>query len=68
MGMPGSSASAIRTPAASSSGCELPKICRWNSAPRRASELARVTIRPPDIEIISAGITVTRPSPMVRTV
>jgi len=30
--------------------------------------LARVTIKPPEIEIINAGITVTRPSPMVSTV
>jgi hypothetical protein len=49
-------------------GCELPKICLWNSAPRRASLKARVTIRAPEMEIISAGITVTRPSPMVSTV
>ena len=34
----------------------------------RFSELARVTIMPPEIEIISAGITVTSPSPIVRTV
>ena len=33
-----------------------------------AAELARVTIRAPDMEIMSAGITVTRPSPMVSTV
>ena len=66
--MPGSAASATSTPPASMSGCELPRICLWNSAPRRASLLARVTIRAPEMEIISAGITVTRPSPMVSTV
>jgi len=31
------------------------------------AELARVTIKPPEMEIIRAGITVTRPSPMVNT-
>jgi hypothetical protein len=30
--------------------------------------LARVTISAPEIEIMSAGITVTRPSPMVNIV
>ena len=46
----------------------LLKTCFWNSAPRLSSEPVRVTIKPPETEIISAGITVTRPSPMVRTV
>ena len=68
MGNPGNSASATSTPLASSSGSDLPKTCFWNSAPSFASELARVTIKPPEIEIISAGITVTSPSPMVSTV
>ena len=67
-GSPGNSASATSTPLASSSGCDAPKICFWNSTPRRFSELARVTIMPPEMEIISAGITVTRPSPIVSTV
>ena len=56
------------TPPASMIGCELPRICLWNSAPSRASLLARVTISAPEMEIISAGMTVTRPSPMVSTV
>jgi hypothetical protein len=46
----------------------LPKTCRRNSAPRRDVRAGPVTISPPEIEIISAGITVTSPSPMVSTV
>jgi hypothetical protein len=57
-----------RTPLARNRGCGLPKSCLEKSVPRRSSELARVTIRPPEMEIIRAGMTVTRPSPMVRTV
>ena len=68
VGSPGKAASTTSTPLASNSGCGLPKSCLLKSAPRRSSELARVTIRPPEMEIISAGMTVTRPSPMVSTV
>jgi len=59
---------ATRTPDASMSGCGLLKICFWKSTPNLVSELARVMIKPPEMEIIKAGITVTRPSPMVSTV
>ncbi len=59
---------AINTPEASNSGCELLNTCRWKSSPNLVSELARVTIKPPEMEIIRAGITVTSPSPMVSTV
>ena len=68
LGIPGIMASATRIPEASSSGCESPRICLRNVSDSRDSELDRVTIRPPDTEITSAGITVTRPSPMVRAV
>ena len=68
LGSPGNAAIAIRTPAASSSGCELLNTCFWKSSPNLVSELARVTIKPPEMEIISAGITVTKPSPMVSIV
>ena len=68
VGKPGNSESATSTPLASRSGSDLPNTCFWNCAPSLESELARVTIKPPEIEIMSAGITVTRPSPMVRTV
>jgi len=67
-GMPGRHASTIKTPLASSNGCGLPKICLRKSALNRASEPERVMMRPPETEIISAGTTVTRPSPMVSTV
>ncbi len=68
LGRPGKPASATSTPAASSSGCDRPNTCWRNSSPKRASALARVTISAPEIEIMSAGITVTSPSPMVSTV
>ena len=68
VGKPGNNESATSTPLASSSGSDLPNTWVWNCAPSLESELARVTIKPPEIEIISAGITVTRPSPMVSTV
>ena len=68
MGRPGNSASATSTPLARPSGSALPNSCLLNSSPSRFSEPARVTIRPPETEIISAGMTVTRPSPIVRTV
>ena len=56
------------TPPASINGCGLLNTCFFISDPSLLSELARVTIRPPETEIISAGITVTRPSPIVRIV
>ena len=68
VGSPGNAAIATSTPPDSIKGCGLLKICFVTSEPSLLSELARVTIRPPETETISAGITVTRPSPMVRTV
>ena len=67
-GSPGKAAIAISTPEASSRGCALLNTCFWKSTPSLVSELVRVMIKPPEMEIISAGITVTRPSPMVRMV
>jgi len=66
--MPGTHASTTNTPLAKSSGCGLPKICLRKSAPSRASEPDRVMTKAPETEIIRAGTTVTRPSPMVSTV
>ena len=66
--MPGNSARAHQNAAGQQQRLRVAEELLAKSAPSRASELARVTIRPPEIEIISAGITVTRPSPMVRTV
>jgi len=68
LGRPGKAARASRRPEASSRGCGEPKTCFWKSEPISRSELARVTMRAPEMEIMRAGMTVTRPSPMVRTV
>ena len=68
VGGAGMSAIAKRTPPARKSGCGFRNSCFRKSLVNVASELARVTIRPPDTEIINAGMTVTRPSPIVRTV
>lgn len=68
LGMESSADRATSTPAASNTGSALPKIWRRNCAPSRASELARVAIMPPEMDIIRAGITVTSPSPIVSTV
>ena len=47
VGRPGNSASATSTPLASPSGSAFPNSCLLNSRPRRFSDPARVTIRPP---------------------
>jgi hypothetical protein len=52
---------AMRTPAARNKGWGFPNTRFWISNPKLASELARVTINPPEMEIIKAGITVTDP-------
>ena len=62
------SASSTRAPAAAASGRQRASNCAATSSPRCDSEAARVVMRPPDIETSSAGIAVTRPSPMVRMV
>ena len=68
IGSPGKTERTSSTPLERNSGWGLPKICFWTSVPKRSSVLARVTIIPPEMDIMRAGITVTRPSPMVRVV
>ncbi len=65
LGMPGTSASAIAAPPAMSSAVRHWVSCLLAAVPMSASAVARVTIRPVETDISSAGIWVTRPSPMV---
>jgi len=62
-------ASASRNTDATIKGLGLPKICVAISEPRElpsSSEDTRVTIRPAAVEMSSAGICETSPSPMVK--
>ncbi len=70
-GNPGTTASSSSSPAAIAIafGCAI--TCRPMSRPRwppSSSEATRVTMMPADVEMTSAGICDTRPSPMVSTV
>ena len=69
--MPGTSASSTIRPAETSRALGWPRICAPMSAPRlppSSSEATRVTMMPAAVEMMSAGICATSPSPMVKMV
>jgi len=68
IGIPGTMPSSIITNAVMPRAFALCAICEINSAPKLFFEAALVTIIPEDVEIISAGIWLTKPSPMVNMV
>jgi len=68
LGIPGISPSTMKTPAAVAIAFGWASIWLTILRPMFVSDAARVTIRPVAVEIRSAGICVTRPSPTVRRV
>ena len=71
VGNPGTIASSASSPAAMASAFGCAMICNPMSRPRwppSSSDATRVTMMPADVEMMSAGICATSPSPMVSTV
>ena len=67
-GSPGTTARMATNAADAKSALALPKICMPSSAPSDepgSSDATRVTSNPAAVDITSAGICVTRPSPIV---
>ena len=64
-GIPGTTASAARSPPVAIRACGCARNCFVTSVFRLPSETALVTIMPVETDIRSAGICDTRPSPMV---
>ena len=67
-GIPGTMPMMPTMPPVNASACGLASTCVINCCPVSWSVLTRLTTRPAAVDMISAGICATRPSPMVSRV